>query len=558
MGDDHTPLTAHKPAHRNGLTNANQDLVAGFVTLAAIVLFVTNGGVVAEAIGVLTGESAIPASDRLLTTALLLNIALVLFGWRRYSDLRREIVERTEAEAKAQTLANIDPLTGFHNRRSLHVDGERLVSEARMAGRSVVVLLLDLDNFKNVNDAHGHATGDALLGQVADTIRSALPGDALIARLGGDEFVSAIALTNEEVYAGTERVAARLVRQLARPFVVDGHTVHIGASIGLTLMESDTSRIDALVRRADLAMYAAKRGGRNRFAWFEAEMEQQVRKRGVIEQGIRLGLPRGEFVPFFEPQVDLKTGVLTGFEVLARWNSPTNGLVMPDVFVPVAEENGQIAELSTEVARQGLIAARDWNPGLSIAINVSPLQLRDPWLAQKIVKMLNECGFPPERLEIEFTETCVFENMELADSTVRSLKNQGVSIALDDFGTGFSSLSHLRSLPLDRIKIDRGFVSTMAERDNSLAIVTAIARLAESLSLPVTAEGVETTETEAMLKELGVARGQGWHYGRALTATATDALLTDGVFRMPDGAATERVDATPVPPAVKMAGARSG
>ena len=518
------------PAERltkDGLTNANQDLVAGFVTLAAIVLFVTNGDVVADAFGLIVGSGDVLVIDRLLTTALVLNIALMLFGWRRYVDLRREVVERTEAEAKAQTLANSDPLTGFHNRRSLHVDGERVVSEARMAGQAVVVLLLDLDNFKNVNDAHGHATGDALLGQVADSVRSALPADALIARLGGDEFVSAFALPLDGVPEEAERIAQRLVRQLARPFVVDGHTVHIGASVGLTLMDATTSRIDALVRRADLAMYAAKRAGRNRFAWFEADMEQQVRKRGAIEQGIRVGLPRGEFVPFFEPQVDLATGALTGFEVLARWNSPTHGLVLPEVFVPVAEENGQIAELSMDVARQGLLAARDWHPDLSLAINVSPLQLRDPWLAQKIVKMLNECGFPPERLEIEFTETCVFENMELADSTVRSLKNQGVSIALDDFGTGFSSLSHLRSLPLDRIKIDRGFVSTMAERDNSLAIVTAIARLADSLSIPVTAEGVETRDAEARLKALGIARAQGWHYGRAQSIAATEALLAE-------------------------------
>ena len=537
MGDDHMPLPTTGPAQANGLTSANQDLVAGFVTLAAIVLFVTNGDVVANAFGFLTGRAHLPVADRLLTTALVLNIALVLFGWRRYNDLRREVVERTEAEAKAQSLANSDPLTGFHNRRSLHVHGERIVSEARVAGRALVVLLLDLDNFKNVNDAHGHATGDALLGQVADSVRSALPADALIARLGGDEFVSAFPLPPTGVPEEAERIAQRLVRQLARPFVVDGHTVHIGASVGLTLMDATTSRIDALVRRADLAMYAAKRAGRNRFAWFEADMEKQVRKRGVIELGIRLGLPRGEFVPFFEPQVDLATGALTGFEVLARWNSPTHGLVLPDVFVPVAEENGQIAELSMDVARQGLTAAREWHPDLSIAINVSPLQLRDPWLAQKVIKLLNECGFPPERLEIEFTETCVFENMELADSTVRSLKNQGVSIALDDFGTGFSSLSHLRALPLDRIKIDRGFVSTMAERDNSRAIVTAIARLADSLSLPVTAEGVEMADVETMLKDLGIARVQGWFYGRAQSIAATEALLADGVFRVPSQAA---------------------
>ena len=524
-----SPAAASPGLRSQSLTHANQDLIAGFVTLAAIVLFVTNGEVVADAVGLLTGTRS-GMTDRLLTTALVLNIALMLFGWRRYRDLRREVVVRTAAEVRAQELANSDPLTGLLNRRSLHVEGEKVVSQARVLGQSVVVLLLDLDNFKNVNDAHGHSTGDSLLSQVAETIRSALPAGALIARLGGDEFVAAMTLPGDTVQEAAETIAARLVRQLARPFVVDGHTVHIGASIGLALMEHQTSRVDALVRRADLAMYSAKRLGRNRFAWFAPEMEQLVRKRGVIEQGIRVGLPRGEFVPFFEPQVDLATGCLTGFEVLARWNSPTNGLVSPDVFVPVAEENGQIAELSMAVARQALIASRGWNAGLSIAVNVSPLQLRDPWLAQKIIQLLNECGFPPERLEIEFTETCVFENMELADSTVRSLKNQGVSVALDDFGTGFSSLSHLRALPLDRIKIDRGFVGTMAERDNSLAIVTAIARLADSLSIPVTAEGVETEGVAQMLKDLKIARAQGWHYGHAASEATTVQALADGVF----------------------------
>ena len=522
--------TAPDPAaltRRSSLTNANQDLIAGFVTLAGIVLLVTNGGAVAQAFLTITGQG-VGAPDRPLVTAVALNVALVLFGWRRYRDLRREVVERTEAEETARELANSDPLTGFLNRRSLHIEGERVVSQARMGGQAIVVLLLDLDNFKNVNDAHGHATGDTLLTQVADTIRRVLPDGALIARLGGDEFVCALTFSADDAEAEAERVANRLVSDLGRTLVVDGHSVHIGASIGLALMDQDTSRMDALVRRADLAMYEAKRAGRNRLAWFEPEMEQQVRKRGAIEQGIRLGLPRGEFVPFFEPQVDVATGGLRGFEVLARWNSPTAGLVMPGTFVPVAEDNGMIADLSIAVARQALTLARGWNPELMLAINISPVQLRDPWLAQKIVKLLSECGFPPERLEIELTETCVFENMTLADATVRSLKNQGISVALDDFGTGFSSLSHLRSLPLDRIKIDRGFVSTMRESSNSLAIVTAIARLADSLGLPVTAEGVESEAIQTMIADLGISHAQGWFYGRAMSAAAAERLLYEG------------------------------
>ena len=314
--------------------------------------------------------------------------------------------------------------------------------------------------------------------------------------------------------------------------MVDGHTAHIGASVGLAQMDDGFGRVDALVRRADLAMYAAKRAGRSRFAWFEVDMEREVRRRGAVESGIRLGIPRGEFVPYFQPQVDLVTGALCGFEVLARWNSPTAGLVQPDVFVPVAEANGQIEELSSSVSRAALTAARTWNSALTIAINISPVQLRDPWLAQKIVGMLAECGFPPERLEIELTETCVFENTALADTTIRSLKNQGIAVSLDDFGTGCSSLSHLRALSLDRLKIDRSFVGTMAESANSRAIVTAIARLADSLDLPVTAEGVETEDTRAALSALGVQRAQGWLFGGPQSLEST-LKMVDGLQSAP-------------------------
>ena len=518
-------IPAAGTARSDALASTGQDLLAGFVTVAGIVLFVTNGEVVASAIATLTGQG-VGVTDPMLATAVVLNVALILFGWRRCRDLQREVQERRQAEDAARELANSDPLTGFLNRRSLHIEGERLISESRVAKREVVVALLDLDNFKNVNDAHGHSTGDTLLVQVAELIRSALPEGALIARLGGDEFVCAMAWPAGEIVERSEAFATRLVRDLDRPFVVDGHTVHIGASLGLARLETTALRVDALVRRADLAMYASKRAGRNRHAWFTAEMEQQVRKRGAIEHGIRVGIPRGEFVPYFEPQVDLATSRIRGFEVLARWNSPTGGQVQPDVFVPVAEENGLIADLSMDVARQALAMARGWDPDLSLAINISPVQLRDPWLAQKIVQMLSECGFAPERLEIEITETCVFENMALADSTIRSLKNQGVSVALDDFGTGFSSLSHLRSLPLDNIKIDRAFVGTMMESANSLAIVTAIARLADSLDLPVIAEGVENAQVAARLLALGIDRAQGWHFGRAASLAATERLLS--------------------------------
>ncbi|MBM3928541.1 MAG: EAL domain-containing protein, partial [Sphingomonadales bacterium] len=246
-----------------------------------------------------------------------------------------------------------------------------------------------------------------------------------------------------------------------------------------------------------------------------------------LESGLRVAIPRQEIVPYFEQQIDLATRRLTGFEVLARWEHPTRGLISPEAFIPIAEETGMIADLSLSIMRQAFTAARDWDPDLVISVNISPWQLRDAWLAQKIIKVLTETGFPAQRCEIEITETALFDNLALAQSTVGSLKNQGVRLALDDFGTGYSSLAHLRALPFDRIKIDKSFVTSMTESPDSAAIVGAIARLGESLNLPVTAEGVEDDEIQDRLIALGIAKAQGWHFGKPLSIAGVRRLLAE-------------------------------
>jgi predicted signal transduction protein with EAL and GGDEF domain len=289
----------------------------------------------------------------------------------------------------------------------------------------------------------------------------------------------------------------------------------------------DCAGIDTLLRSADIAMYAAKKSGKNRSAWFDASMERELQARNELESGLRVAIPRGEIVPYFEQQVELGTRRLTGFEVLARWEHPTRGLVSPESFIPIAEETGMIADLSLSIMRQAFTAARDWDPALIISINISPWQLRDAWLAQKIIKVLTETGFPPQRCEIEITETALFDNLALAQSTVGSLKNQGVRLALDDFGTGYSSLAHLRALPFDRIKIDKSFVTSLTESVDSAAIVNAIARLGESLNLPVTAEGVEDAEIEERLTAIGIGKGQGWYYGKPLSVAGVRRLLAE-------------------------------
>lgn len=517
----------HDPPRASPASQARRagELITGAVSVAAILLFVGIGSSVLTAILRQHLQGGAPV-DQPLIVALLLNVALILIGWRRHQALTREVGERAAAEERAQLLAAHDPLTGFLNRRSIAEDGAAMFARAKGRGKAMALLMLDLDHFKTVNDMHGHAAGDALLCVVAAEIAAAMPAAALTARLGGDEFACGF-LFDPDNSDTVDRITERLVSRMAQPFDAGGIRCHISVSIGVARSDVDCSGIDTLLRSADIAMYAAKKSGRNRSAWFDASMEREMQARNELESGLRVAIPRQEIVPYFEQQVDLVTRRLTGFEVLARWEHPTRGLVSPEVFIPIAEETGMIADLSLSIMRQAFTAARDWDPELVISINISPWQLRDAWLAQKIIKVLTETGFPAHRCEIEITETALFENLALAQSTVASLKNQGVRLALDDFGTGYSSLAHLRALPFDRIKIDKSFVTSLTESADSAAIVGAIARLGESLNLPVTAEGVEDAEIEGRLTAIGISKGQGWHYGKPLSIAGVRRMLAE-------------------------------
>jgi len=507
------------------ISSARRDLMAGGITVAAILMFVGSGSTaLSSVVDALKGIAGGP--DRILTTALLLNIALMLFGWRRYRDLAREIVERREAEERARQLAARDPLTGLLNRRSLNEVGAALIAQAHECGRRVAMVMIDLDHFKTINDLHGHITGDQLLRAAANAIVATLPPGAIAGRLGGDEFCCAF-MCDPLASGEVDSIAEKLVTCLSEPFDLDGVHAHVSASVGIARSDHDCATVDAMMRRSDIAMYAAKKGGQNRFAWFDASMERELHARNLIEAGLRAGIPKGEIVPYYEQQIDLDTGRLIGFEVLARWEHPTRGVISPELFIPIAEECGLIADLSMSVMRQAFEEARGWDAGLSLSVNISPAQLRDPWLAQKIMRLLVETCFPAERLEVEITETSLFENLGLAQSIVNSLKNQGIRVALDDFGTGYSSLAHLRALPFDRIKIDRSFVSSMDNDSNSAALVDAIAKLGGSLGLPITAEGVEDEEIQSRLVTLGCHKGQGWHFGKPMHANQVRTLLAD-------------------------------
>lgn len=497
------------------MNNTEHDIVAIGIIIAALIMFVgTGGNVLPKIVRAYAGYGGGP--DRLLTNALLLNIALIIFGWRRYADLTREVAERRKAEQLAQQLALTDPLTGCLNRRSIIEAADALSAEASDNGQLTAMLMLDVDNFKAVNDVHGHQAGDMVLIALTSRVAAILPEGAALARLGGDEFACVIPFHSSRAES-VDRLAGAILAEARQPIDIGPGTVDVTFSVGV--VRSDQMRggeapdAAAMIHMADIAMYHAKKHGRNRFFWFEPTMETELRFRNQLESGIRRGVPQGEFVPYYEQQIDLETGELIGFEMLARWHSPEFGLVNPEVFIPVAEEIGVIAELSESLIRIALVDAGEWDPSLTLSVNISPVQLRDPWFPQKLLKLLVEANFPPERLDIEITESCLHENIGVVRSMVTSLKNQGIGISLDDFGTGYSSLAQLQSLPFDRIKIDRSFVTTLDSSKESSTIVQAIASLGEGMNMPITVEGIETLEVLVELRRMGKFKGQGYIYG---------------------------------------------
>ncbi len=546
MGKPVMATTGHDSTDVAGRTapleRAERDLVALGILVAAIFLFVGTGSTVMTGI-VRSWIYGVGSPDVLLTNALILNVALLLFGWRRYAELQSEIAERRKAEENATRLARTDALTGCLNRRSLDEAIERLVEDAAASGEAVAVMMIDLDKFKRSNDLLGHKVGDAVLVETARRIEAVMPARGLVARLGGDEFICAAIFAPGGENA-IERLAVRINDALGEPILCGGLRAEVTASIGVSLGVSGAGSSSAqvaqdLLHRADLAMYQAKRRGRNRFAWFEQSMEKELRFRSELEDGIRDGLKRGEFVPYYEKQIDLETGEITGFEMLARWISPRHGVVSPEVFIPVAEEIGLIAELSEALITIALEDAKAWDARLTLSVNISPLQLRDPWFAQRLLKLLVVANFPPTRLEIEITETCLHENIPVVRSLITSLKNQGIRVSLDDFGTGYSSLAQLRTLPFDRIKIDRSFVSSLARSADSASIVEAISSLGRGMALPITAEGVESAEVLSALRRFGQFKGQGYLYGQPASAEDVKReLAAQGLLRVQDAPAS--------------------
>ena len=522
-------ISSSKSALRDfnrSLANARRDVLLLSILIAAVFLLIWTGS---EFFQKLTrAESGLGPGLKVALIALTLNVALILFGWRRYVDLQHEAEMRREGEARAALIASTDGMTGLLNRKGFADQGEELRRRAADQGWQVVILSMQLNRFKAINDRHGYDVGDRLLRMIASTLEETAGQDVLVARLAGDEFAIAAA-SPREIVANAETLGEQLLKAITRPMEVEGKLVQVGAFLGLATSDPSDGQIRDLLRRADIALDRAKSTRSARPVWFDEGMERALLVHSEIEQGIRYGLDHGQFIPYFEPQVDLLTGEIIGFEVLARWDHPLSGLTEPARFIPVAEEHGLIGRLSEQVMLAAMTEAARWDHAIKLSVNISPSQLSDSWLAQRIVRLLAEAGFPAERLVVEITESSLFADLDLARTIVTSLKNQGVRLALDDFGTGFSSLAHLRSLPFDVIKIDRSFVSTLTKDAESAAIIRAVSTLADGIGVPVTVEGIEDAATHAAVVGFGCAVGQGWYFGKPMNGDQATALLRSRV-----------------------------
>jgi len=492
------------------------------ILIGAVMLLIWNGTTFFSQMSS-AGED-LGREARIAGIALTLNVALILFGWRQYVDLQHEAELRADGERRAAILASTDAHTGLLNRKGFADRAQALAERASLAGQQLAIVSIQINRFKAVNDRHGYEVGDSLLRHIAAAMGETLDSEAHIARLSGDEFAVALAHDPEQ-FEDLERSAEAVLHAITAAFSIDERLVQVGAFAGIAAAPAPDVRIPDLLRRADIAMEHAKNSRAARPVWFDGGMERELIAQSEIEQGIRYGIDHDQFVPFFEPQVDLETGEIIGFEVLARWIHPLSGIIQPDTFIPVAEEIGLIGRLSEKVIASALAEAVDWDPSIKISVNISPVQLTDAWLAQRIVRLLTEIGFPAERLVVEITESSLFADIDLARSIVTSLKNQGVRLALDDFGTGFSSLSHLRSLPFDVIKIDRSFVANIHSNKESSAIIRAVTTLAGALEVPVYVEGIETEAAHAAVLGLGCTVGQGWYFGKPMSGEQAAQLL---------------------------------
>jgi diguanylate cyclase (GGDEF)-like protein len=438
-----------------------------------------------------------------------------------------DVTERKRAQERIVHLAKFDELTGLANRAQFRERISGMLAALHERQNHLTVHLIDLDRFKSINDTLGHPVGDKLLKEVAVQLsRNIRPGD-MITRFGGDEFV--VLQTGTQRRQDAEGLALRLARTLKEPFEIDGHRIDIGASIGIAMAPIDGVDADELLKKADMALYAAKNDGGGKHRFFAVDMEEAVQQRRALERGLRDALGSEQFQLNFQPLVDLRTGRITSCEALLRWTHPIHGEVPPAVFIPVAEEAGLIIALGEWVLNRACIEASSWPHGVKVAVNLSPVQFRDQGLALQVVSALARSGLSAQRLELEVTERLLLEDNDSTLATMQQLNNLGVGLSLDDFGTGYSSLNYLRRFPFHKIKIDRSFIRDLGDEGDAQAIIGAVANLGASLNKTVVAEGIETEGQAQLARSQGCHEGQGYFFGRPMTRAAIRARLEAAV-----------------------------
>lgn len=431
------------------------------------------------------------------------------------------------AEAHLDYLAHIDPITGLPNR---HAFNERLafaLARVDRQGGSAGLLLLDLDNFKIVNDTLGHHSGDILLRVVARRLLECLRSGDVLCRIGGDEFAVILETTGP---TDGEGVAERILSALTAPFDVDVHEIYVTASVGISRYPEDARDLETLTRNADTAMYQAKGKGKNAFERFRPELDQRVQKRLSLENSLRKAVERGELMLYYQPQVSLKDGRLVGLEALLRWKHPDVGLISPAEFIPVAEDSGLIVPIGRWVLRTACRQVATWRDAglgpINVSVNLSVRQTRDPHLLHDILDVLRETGVRPGQLELEITESVLMDNVNVNVDLLTRLRYEGIRLAIDDFGTGYSSMAYLKRFPIDQVKIDRTFVRDIPGNGDDEAITSAIIAMAHNLGLSVVAEGVETAAQLDFLRGAGCDIMQGYYFAEPRPADQVTAFLT--------------------------------
>ncbi|WP_449433693.1 putative bifunctional diguanylate cyclase/phosphodiesterase [Pseudomonas putida] len=428
-----------------------------------------------------------------------------------------DATEELAAHAQIHHMAHHDALTGLPNRTLFNERLKQALLGDEQDRKLTAALCLDLDNFKNINDSLGHAFGDKLLRALGKRLRRELREHDTLARLGGDEF--AVVLTGLDSRDAACNTAQRLINAIRPPFQIEGHQFSVGVSIGVAISPDDHEQAEQLLGYADMALYEAKRNGRNRYECFHLELDVAARQRRLVETDLRTALHLGQLHLHYQPVVDQQTSSVTGYEALLRWEHPTRGMVMPMDFIPIAEETGLIHELGIRALNLACQEAASWDSEQTVSVNLSPVQFKNANLVHTVALALADSGLPARRLELEITESVLLGNSEENVRTLRALKELGVSISLDDFGTGYSSLGYLRSFPFDRIKIDKSFVHDMCESREAMSIIRAITELSNSLMIKTTAEGVESQEQMQRLAAEGCSHFQGYLYGRPAPAS---------------------------------------